>query len=84
MNNAHVAGLNVTENQQDREDSVKESSRRKEQAREEDNSRALEPEPWNLKVSIVRMRTRLKERTSRLELDSSLVDRFEVWSLASS
>ena len=33
-NSTHVAGLNVTENQQDREDSGKESSRRRERARE--------------------------------------------------
>ena len=52
-----------------------------ERARErEDNSRVLEPEPWK---SLIRTQTR-GERKARLDLDSSLVDRFEVRSLASS
>ena len=42
----------------------------------EDNGKMLEPE------HSVRMPTR-GEQTAQLESDSSLVDRFEVWSLAS-
>ena len=44
-NNAHVAGLNVTEYQQDREDSGKERTREGESEQErEDNGRVLELE----------------------------------------
>ena len=44
-----------------------------------DNSRMLEPEP---RKCLIRMQTR-EERTARLELDSSLVNRFEVRSVTS-
>ena len=40
-----------------------------------DNSKALEPKP---RKGLIR-----RERTARFELDSSLVDRFEVRSVAS-
>ena len=46
----------------------------------EDDGRALEPEP---RKGLIRTQTR-GEQTAQLELDSSLVNRFEVWSLASS
>ena len=63
--NAHVVGLNATENQQDREDSGKESLR---EGRQRQGARTRN----------------VNKRRTRLELDSSLVDRFEVRSLASS
>ena len=47
--NAHVAGLNVTENQQHREDSGKESSRRRERARErrqQQDARTMQSLEW--------------------------------------
>ena len=44
-----------------------------------DNGRVLEPEPCK---GLIRTQTR-GERTAQLELDSSLVDRFEVQSIAS-
>ena len=81
--NAHVAGLNVTENQQDREDSGKESSRRRERARERRQRPDARTRALNAYgLVIVRTQTRA-ERTTCFELDSSLVDRFKVWSLAS-
>ena len=46
----------------------------------EDNGRVLEPEPWK---GLIRTRAR-GERTAWLELDSILVNKFEVRLLASS
>ena len=81
--NAHVAGLNVTENQQDREDSGKDSSKRRERARKRRQRPDARTRALNA-YGLVIVRTRIRaERTARLEWDSSLVDRFEVRSLAS-